>query len=103
VATPALGEGQALIEEIHQPGLPPADAPPEIQSFLKRGGVAELRDQSRNDGGMSVVRIDQALAQIVQPRHDGKLRTIASEPARRDQPIVLAAQSQNVSSGKSRK
>ncbi len=103
VAAPALGEGQALIEEIHEPGLAPADAAPEIQPLLQRGGVAELRDQPRNDGRVSFVSIDQALAQIVQPSHDRKLRAISSEPSRRDQSIVLGAQTQNASSGKSRK
>jgi len=49
------------------------------------------------------MRVDQALAQIIESSNDGKLGAIASESARRNQSVVLAAQTQNASSGRSRK
>jgi hypothetical protein len=65
--------------------------------------MAELADQSGDDGRLPLVGIDQTLAQIVEAGDDGKLRWIGSEASRCDLPLVLGAQAQDASSGKSRK
>jgi len=47
--------------------------------------------------------IDQTLAQILEPGNDGELRRIGSEASRCNLSLVLRAQAQDASSGKSRK
>jgi hypothetical protein len=65
--------------------------------------MAQLADQSGDDRRLLLMRLDQALAQVVEPCNDGELRRIGTEASRCNLSLVLRAQAQDASSGKSRK
>src|SRR4051812_19450075 len=85
VSSTALGEGQALVEEVHHPGLAAAYAAPEIQASngLSRGLAAQSAEPAPNDRAVRFSSGNQTVAQIVQAIHDRRLHRVTPESALR--------------------
>src|SRR6185312_12743526 len=83
VAPTRFGEGQALEEQVHEPGLAAAHAAPEVQTALRlpHGAADQAAEPAAEGGRMSFVRRDESLAQLVELCDGRQLRRVGLETA----------------------